>query len=423
MKSASVGVFLLCLLFFLKSLNATEECFENASWAQKLKVQDELRKFYESTENWVIDAHNDVPMKYREYSSLRVFDQPTIDFISTANQPEYHMDTDIERLVEGKARGVFWSAYVSCEHQGKDAVLATLEQIDVVHRLIDRYDDALMSAQSVADVEEARQQGKIASLIGVEGGHSMANSLGALRMFYALGVRYMTLTHNCDTEWAQSHVSDVPDYGLTPFGKAVVLEMNRLGMLVDLSHVAATTMREAIEASVSPVIFSHSDVFALCEKTRNVPDDVLDMLKANRGVLQVNFYSSFVKCQGQVTVSNVADVVDYIAQRIGVDHVGIGSDFDGSGYNLPERLSDVSMFSNLFSELLCRGWNFVDLGKLASGNILRVLKEVENVSKELRNQPPVEEILVAQLNNACAVDDIYSVPFEPRDDDDEETQD
>jgi membrane dipeptidase len=308
--------------------------------------------------------------------------------------------------------------FVPSSLQGDSAVSATLEQIDLTHRMIDRYPDTLELALTSGDVERIMAAGKIASLMGAEGGHSIASSLGVLRSLYALGVRYMTLTHNDNVPWADSATDEPAAGGLTDFGREVVAEMQRLGMLVDLSHTAPATMRDALDAARGPVIFSHSSARAICDHARNVPDDVLGRLAANGGVCMVTFVPAFVseECRQwdlrvsqemrsrglnpkdylermqmadewakahphpEATVAQVADHVDHVREVAGLEHVGIGGDYDGTG-QLPEGLRDVSGYPNLFGELLRRGWSEADCGMLASGNIIRVLREAEGTAR------------------------------------------
>jgi len=317
---------------------------------------------------------------------------------------------------------VFWSVYTPGEADGNYA-RTQLEQIDIARRLIARYPDTFTLAFTAADIRAAKAAGRIGGMLGAEGGHAIEDSLALLRMYYDLGVRYMTLTHNNHTSWADSAMDvSARRGGLTPFGEQVVAEMNRIGMLIDLSHTAPDTMRDAIRVSQSPVIFSHSNAHALCEIPRNVPDDVIRMLPANGGVLMVSFVAGFssqaaadvtlpamqeylARAQGKpeaertriyeeireelrrkmprVTIGDVADHIEYIRKIAGVDHVGIGSDFDGND-NWPEGLSDVSMFPNLFAELIRRGWSDEDLAKIAGGNVLRALEQAEATARRLQ---------------------------------------
>jgi membrane dipeptidase len=370
----------------------------------------------------LMDGHNDLPWAIRNYK-----DAPgdVVAYDIRVHAPG-EGETDIPRLRAGGVGAQFWSVYTPPEAAGHFA-RTQLEQIDLARRLIERYPDTFTLASTAADIRAAKAAGKIAGMLGAEGGHAIEDSLGALRAYYDLGVRYMTLTHNKHTSWADAAVDDSPGHGgLTEFGEKVVHEMNRIGMLVDLSHTAPDTMRDALRVSEAPVIFSHSDVRALCEIPRNVPDDVIRMLPKNGGVLMVSFVAGFVsqaaadvtlpaikeymerskgktpaeqaklyeeiqvelnKKMPKVTVAEVADHIDYIRKLVGVDYIGIGSDFDGNT-NWPEGLSDVSMYPNLFAELVRRGWSDEDLAKVAGGNVLRALEQAEAVAKRLQAKEP-----------------------------------
>ncbi|MGW5099465.1 dipeptidase [Streptomyces sp. NPDC004100] len=376
----------------------------------------------------VVDGHNDLPWALREQVA---YDLNARDIAGHQNA---HLHTDLPRLREGGVGAQYWSVYVRSDLP--DAVPATLEQIDCVTRLIERYPDALAPALTAADMEAARASGRIASLMGAEGGHSIANSLGTLRGLYALGVRYMTLTHNDNVDWADSATDEPKAGGLTAFGREVVREMNRLGMLVDLSHVAATTMRDALDASSAPVIFSHSSARAVCDHPRNIPDDVLERLPANGGMAMVTFVPKFV-LQAAVdwtvaadenmrahgfhhldtteegmkvhrafeethprpiaTVSTVADHLDHMREVAGIDHLGIGGDYDGTPFT-PDGLNDVSGYPNLVAELLDRGWSKPDLAKLTWQNAVRVLGAAEDVSRDLRATRPASTATIESLD-------------------------
>jgi membrane dipeptidase len=319
--------------------------------------------------------------------------------------------------------GQFWSVYVPSSLPGGHAVAATLEQIDAAHTMIERYSDRLAFAGTAEEVETAWAAGRVASLLGAEGGHSIDCSLGTLRMLHALGVRYMTLTHNDNTPWADSATDEPVVGGLTAFGVEVVREMNRIGMMVDLSHVAETTMRAALAATEAPVIFSHSSARALADHPRNVPDDVLSALSANGGVCMVTFVPAFVnpdvaawqvelvaaakdagiardddegltafkgewsreRPQPAATLADVVAHVEHVREVAGIDHVGLGGDYDGVD-RLPEGLDDVSSYPRLLAALADRGWSPSDLGRLTSGNLLRVMHEGEAVSARLRSE-------------------------------------
>ena len=362
----------------------------------------------------LIDGHNDLLWEAREQAG---YDFRALD----VGRPVATTQTDLPRLTAGGVGGQFWSVFVPSTLQGEAAVTATLEQVDAAHRLVEAYPDRLALACTADEVEAATASGRIASLLGAEGGHSIGCSLGALRMLHALGVRYLTLTHNDNTPWADSATDVVAAGGLTAFGREVVREMNRLGMIVDLSHVAVTTMRHALEATEAPVVFSHSSARAVCDTPRNVPDDVLAALTGNGGVCMVTFVPEFVSPETAVwraeaaaaatevgvdakdwvafgrftatwsrehpkpdaTIEQVAAHVDHVREVAGIDHVGIGGDYDGTD-TFPVGLEDVSGYPRLVAALMDRGWSSADLAKLVRGNTLRVLRDVEAVSRGLR---------------------------------------
>lgn len=373
-------------------------------------------------ESPVVDGHNDLPWVIREKFAGNV------EGYDISRAADY--DTDIPRLREGRVGTQFWSVYVPSSLTPSEAMQAQLEQIDIALRMIALYPDDLQLATSVADVEDARLNGRIASLLGMEGGHTIVNSLGALRSFYQLGVRYMTLTHFHSNDWADSATGDVLHEGLTDFGREVVREMNRLGMMVDLSHVSDNTMNDALDVTEAPVIFSHSSARALTDHARNVPDSVLKRLAENGGVVMVTFIPAYVN-EGRrkwedgmipllketktdaeweqvgaqyreehgapplASLADVADHIEYVAQTAGIGHVGIGSDFYGAkGDELIEGLEDVSGFPNLIAELLRRGWSDEDVEKLARGNLLRAFAETEAVARRLQTErPPSRKIM------------------------------
>lgn len=365
----------------------------------------------------LIDGHNDYPWALRE-KAQRNFEKLDIA------KPQPSIMTDIGRLRAGGIGGQFWSVYVPVELAGQSAVTATLEEIDTVHQMVRRYPDTFELALTADDVERIFKKGRIASLIGMEGGHSIDNSLAALRMFYRLGARYMTVTHSKNTAWADSATDDPKFGGLAPFGEEVVREMNWLGMLVDLSHVSPETMEDAIRVSQAPVIFSHSSARALNDVPRNVPDNILRMLPKNGGVVMVTFVPGFLspkvaawqKLQDaesarltkqfpadtaavtrgvnewtsahpapRATLAEAADHIDHIRKVAGIDHIGLGSDFDGITM-VPEGLEDVSKYPALVAELLRRGYKDDDVRKILGENILRVMREVEKVSKRLQSE-------------------------------------
>ncbi len=355
----------------------------------------------------LVDGHNDLAWELREAGSE---DLGTTDLA----RPVDFTHTDLPRLAEGRVGAQFWSVYVPVSLAGEAAVAATLEQIDFVLRMVGRYPDRLELALTAADAERIFAAGKIASLIGAEGGHSIACSLGVLRVLHRLGVRYLTLTHNANVPWADS-ATDVPAAGgLTGFGRQVVVEMQRLGMLVDLSHTSPQTMRDALDVAEAPVIYSHSSALALCDHPRNVPDEMLARLPGNNGVCMVTFVPAFVSqpCRDweqalaaelerrgmdpwdresrasvrreyargnpppRATLAQVADHVEHVREVAGVDHVGFGGDFDGTD-DVPDGLADVSCYPALVAELLGRGWSEQDCARLAGGNVLRAMREAE----------------------------------------------
>ncbi|HEV3204230.1 MAG TPA: dipeptidase, partial [Gemmataceae bacterium] len=358
----------------------------------------------------LVDGHNDLPYQFRQKGDSS-FQQVDI----ARPQPKLH--TDIPRLRQGGVGAQFWSAYVSTRTMKTGtSVKETLEQIDVIHRMVKQYPDTFAMAYSVEDILGIHKQGKIASLIGVEGGHSIDNSLGVLRMYYALGVRYMTLTHTESLDWADSATDKPKSGGLSPFGEQVVLEMNRLGMLVDISHVSADTMKHVLRVTKAPLIASHSSAYSLAEHPRNVPDDVLRLVAKNGGVIMVNFYSGFIVPEGARasqemfrqyrelkdkyanetdlqaafdqwrkqhpfptgSVHTVVDHIEHIIKIAGVDHVGLGSDFDGINV-VPKQLEDVSCYPNITQELLNRGYKKAEILKILGGNLLRTFREAEKV--------------------------------------------
>jgi membrane dipeptidase len=361
----------------------------------------------------VVDGHNDLPWAMRKVG----YDFTVHDIAGSC--PALH--TDLGRLRGGGVVGQFWSVYVPCSYRGADAVTATLEQIDAVHSMVGHYPHALALVTSAEGLQLGAQQGgPIASLLGAEGGHSIDNSLGALRSLYRLGVRYLTLTHNENTDWADSATDEPRLGGLSEFGREVVREMNRIGMLVDLSHVSADTMRDALAVSAAPVIFSHSSARAVCDHPRNVPDDVLAQLPDNGGLCMITFVPAFVSpavrawqleveaearaaavdvrdlaameaflephLAGKPTAT-LADVVahcQHVREVAGIDHIGLGGDYDGVD-SLPEGLEDVAGYPRLLDALSQQGWSEDDLAKLGWQNITRVLGEAEIVSAELRD--------------------------------------
>ncbi|KAL3897239.1 MAG: hypothetical protein SGCHY_003558 [Lobulomycetales sp.] len=309
-------------------------------------------------------------------------------------------NTDLSRLQAGRAGAVFWSAYVNCKdfQIQSSSVRDTLAQIDLIHRLVERNPSVLEFAKTAADISRIHRTGKIASLIGVEGGHSIDGSLETLRMFYRLGVRYLTLTHSCHSDLADSCTPKTPFHnGLSPFGHLAVKEMNRLGIMVDLAHVSADTMRDAIRVSEAPVIFSHSSAYGICNHPRNVPDDVLESLKDRDGIVMVNFYSGYLSNTTRATLDTVVQHIAYISRIAGVEKVGFGSDFDGVEL-FPVGLEDVSKYPNLVRALLEYGFTTPQVRGFTGDNFLRVMKRVEEVAS--RSVSRIAEELLSQ-NKTC----------------------
>jgi membrane dipeptidase len=381
----------------------------------------------------VIDGHNDLPWAIREHSKgpgdLEAYDL----------RKRTPGSTDLERLRRGGVGGQFWSVYIPAQ-AGSGFAQIQLEQIDLVRRMVARYPDRLALAGTAAEIEREMKRGKVASLLGIEGGSAMENSLGVLRAYYDLGVRYMTLTHNRTLDWADSATDAPKHHGLTPFGEEVVREMNRLGMLVDLSHTSPETMAAALRISEAPVIFSHSSAKALCDHPRNVPDEILRQLPKNGGIVMVTFVGAFVspefskrnatlrkaweeRAKGiedpaergrlwkemsasapkiPIRIGEVADHIDHIRKVAGADHIGLGGDYDGSS-SWPEGLEDVSGYPLLFAELIRRGWSDADLAKLSNGNLLRTLRKAEQAAARLRKVHPPSLATIKALSGTKPV--------------------
>jgi membrane dipeptidase len=328
----------------------------------------------------VVDGHNDLPWALREAGLSDISD------VDLTAQPRFH--TDLKRMRTGRVGAQWWSVYVPSTLPDDEAVATTLEQIDLVRRMIAKYPDYLMPATTIDEARAAMANGRIASLIGAEGGHSIGGSLDGLDRLYELGVRYMTLTHNDNTPWADSATDDPRNNGLNDFGREVVRRMNSLGIIVDLAHVSVATMNDALDTTAKPVLFTHSSAHALTPHVRNVPDEVLARLASNGGVCMVAFVAEFVNepfrqwvheagregSPPPVTVTDVADHIDHVREVAGVEHVGIGGDYDGCP-ELPEGLTDVSGYPRLLAELADRGWSDDDLRKLTGENALRVLAD------------------------------------------------
>src|SRR6185503_9544666 len=385
------------------------------------KVQARIDRILKATP--LIDGHNDLPGQLADN-----YKRSVEGLASGTDQRKVPLMTDMARLHQGHVGAQFWSVFIDSSIHGDEAIRQTLQEIDVVDRMVHAYPNDLELAYTADDIIRIHREGKIASLIGIEGGHQIGGSLAALRQFYRLGARYMTLAHFTNSDVADSATDDPKWNGLSPFGKTVVGEMNRMGMLVDLAHVSAKTMKDAIAVSKAPVIFSHSSAMAIADHPRNVPDDVLQLLPANGGVVMVNFYSGYVSDAARkwnaeegaeearlkallvgrpkereaaldawkkanpephTTVGQVADHIEHIVKMAGYDHVGIGGDLDGIPYEeAPAGMNTVSGYPLLFAELIRRGWTDENLSKLAGGNLLRVLRQAEAVSASMKNVPP-----------------------------------
>jgi membrane dipeptidase len=382
--------------------------------AQSDPALERARKILRSVP--LIDGHNDLPWE------IRMSETAPLDVAAYDLRGRTPGHTDLDRLKAGQVGAQFWSIYVPGEVKDSGYARIQLEQFDIARRMIARYPDRLAPALTAADIEREFKRGRVASLLGMEGGHVIENSLGALRVYYELGARYLTLTHNVTLDWADAAADSARHGGLTEFGREVVREMNRLGMLVDLSHVSPGTMSDALDVAAAPVIFSHSSARALTNHTRNVPDSILRRLPKNGGAVMVTFVPAFVsqevadweaaaEAEGRrleavgdsvererlanewraahprppATLSQVADHIEHVRKVAGVDHVAIGSDFDGIT-ETPVGLGDVSTFPDLFAELIRRGWSDDDLRKLAGKNLLRVLRAAESTAARLRRE-------------------------------------
>jgi membrane dipeptidase len=384
----------------------------------------------------LIDGHNDLPWAIRTAKAA-----PT-DVVAYDLRTRREGQTDFARLAEGRVSGQFWSIYIPGEIKDSGFARVQLEEFDIARRMIARYPDKLVLALTADDIVKAKKQKKIASLLGMEGGHAIENSLGALRAYYDLGARYMTLTHNVTLDWADAALGEPVHGGLTPFGKEVVREMNRLGMLVDLSHVAPSVMSDALTVSEAPVIFSHSSARGLVDHKRDVPDSILARLPKNGGVVMVTFVPSFVSEANRqagiaadsaiseirkkvtdsaqrrqqfreylaahpapaATIADVANHIEHVRKIAGIDHVGIGSDFDGTD-DLPVGLEDVPKFPARFAELIRRGWSYADLKKLAGENTLRAMRQAEAVAKRLQASRPASTATITQLDGKVPATD------------------
>ncbi|MEM6474017.1 MAG: dipeptidase [Planctomycetota bacterium] len=399
------------MLFSLLAILTQETAFAQEVHSPESRkpvvLSDAALEIHRSSYVW--DGHNDLPWAIRGKAGSSFVAMDIAE-----DRPELH--TDIPRLIKGNVGAQFWSVYVPASlRKTGEAFQVTMEQIELVKRMCERYPDTFHLALTSSDVKEARRKGQIASLIGMEGGHSIENSIANLRRLHAAGARYMTLTHSATLDWADSATDDQPHNGLTDFGKEVVREMNRLGMLVDLSHVSPQVMRDAMEVSTAPIIYSHSSAKAITGHERNVPDDVFPLIRKNGGIVMVNFFSGYIlsdaanwmkeiddlreKWQEETggderevtirtqtwvkrnpppkgSVHDVVDHIDHLAKGIGIDHVGLGSDYDGVP-QLPEQLEDVSMYPYITQVMLDRGYSAAEIRKVMSENMMRVLEQAE----------------------------------------------
>ena len=360
------------------------------------------------TEVPLIDGHNDLPWEIRQYEAA------PMDVIAYDLRRRTPGHTDIARLREGMVGIQFWSIYIPMVAVDSGAARIQLEQIDIAKRIFARYPDVFTETPTADQAVAAWRDGRIASVMGMEGGHAIENSLGALRAFYGMGARYMTLTHSANNDWADSGTDEPEHGGLTRFGVEVVREMNRLGMLVDLSHTSPETMNDVLDVVEAPVIFSHSSARGVTDHPRNVPDEVLRRLPQNGGVVMVTFVPQFTNADvkryyetpeadrpagdaPRASLSDIADHIEHVRRVAGVDHVGIGGDFDGIA-TVPLGLEDVSTYPALFAELARRGWTETELRKLAGENVLRVWRRAEEVAARLQRERPASTATIVQLD-------------------------
>lgn len=418
-----------CMLVVWAAFATSARAQEPAADARLLEQANRIL-----AESPLIDGHNDLPWAFRENVGTRL---EAIDLAADTKQGEHPLQTDLPRLRRGRVGAQFWSVYVPSGTIGAEAVVTVLEQIDFVHRMTTKHSDTLEMAYAADDVERIVRSGRIASMIGMEGGHSIGDSLAVLRQAYRAGARYMTLTHSDHNNWADSATGPPRHGGLTPFGREVVREMNRLGMLVDLSHVSPKTMHDALDTTEAPVIFSHSSARAIASHPRNVPDDVLARIPENGGVVMVTFVPPFIseatwewssRRRGKrqeleamhpadpeaarrkldewvsanpappTSTRDVADHIDHVRKVAGIEHIGIGSDFDGIG-STPVDLTGVEDFPALFAELLRRGYSADELRKIASANVLRVMREAERTAVRLQRERPPSDARITDASD------------------------
>ncbi|XP_061404701.1 dipeptidase 1-like isoform X1 [Lethenteron reissneri] len=386
----------LLLTLLVKRADSTPTTRDTDAMATALRILSEAP---------LIDGHNDWPLQLRRLHPGGIRGVNLTSINST--------QTNLERIRRGNVSAQFWSAYTMCSTQSLDAVRLTLEQIDLIHRVVEN-SAILRLALTAQDIRAAWRAGKVSSLIGVEGGHSIDSSLGALRTLHRLGARYMSLTHDCNTPWADTWLVDVGkvqprSHGLSTFGKAVVREMNRLGMMVDLSHTSLATAHAALGVSKAPVIFSHSAAKQLCDHGRNVPDELLKALASNGGIVMINFYNKFTSCGGAPSIATVADHFDHVKSVAGYTAVGFGSDFDGV-MSFPDGLKDPSGFPLLVAELVRRRWNDTELKAALGGNLLRVMEQVEEVSRNHSENVQEDLIPVDELGPELKCRTAYGHP-------------
>ncbi|XP_076029223.1 dipeptidase 1-like [Oratosquilla oratoria] len=348
----------------------------------------------------LIDGHNDLPWNVRKFLHNKLHSFNLSDDLRNEKpwRKSIFSHTDLPRLKKGHVSAQFWSAYVPCESQFLNTVQLLLEQIDVIKRMLAAHTNVTTIVTTPAGIMEEFRRGRIASLMGVEGGHALGSSMGVVRALYDLGVRYITLTHKCHTPWAEcSEINSTSPpanaKGLTPYGEVMIQELNRVGMIIDVSHTSRRTAKDVLRISKAPILLSHSAVRKYCDIERNVPDDILNKIVENRGIVMISFFNNFLTCTDNATLKDVVKHINHVRSMAGVDHVGIGAGYDGIN-RTPQGLEDVSKYPDLFAELLTDPtWSLQDLKKLAGLNFIRVFTEVEEVKHQLLNEKPSEEII------------------------------